>query len=518
MKKWAIAISANDGFNLCYFGLAVLSGILMRLADFPAPVMPLMFVSIAPLIYVLYKSRTWPSFIYSLITFLLGSSGAYQIGGAQIPIPVIFGSGLGYCLLYAGLGALTSWLSKKLTKWLWIFIFPSGCVLIEALGVFAGVGFGGTAAASGPVAEIGWLLGISSLGGAYLVIFLVRLVPTAIGLVVAINDFRKVIVPVTLTSILILSAMVYGTYYYLGPKPLDGGMRGANGRIPPAWDRTVRVAAVVYAYPDEYYGAFRNAALNVKEETPPEHTWSVLKSYEKLIRRAALDKATIVATPEAGYFVPASMLNDVSSWLSDLAKELKITIVTGYIENKTRALTALIATPDGKTTTITKHDLVWGFERTTFNAGPNEPVVIDANGIKMSVKICYDADFPSAFRQMAQKGVDLTIVIASDWWFIAKQHYDQCLYRGVENGMALLRPTGGGVSAIVDPYGNTIIKGTPDKDRVTYIIADVPLKTTSGTPYTILGDWIVYLSAMFIVGGIVVRLLRNKENEKVEVK
>jgi apolipoprotein N-acyltransferase len=84
--------------------------------------------------------------------------------------------------------------------------------------------------------------------------------------------------------------------------------------------------------------------------------------------------------------------------------------------------------------------------------------------------------------------------------------------------MAMIRCTKSGISAIVDPYGNEYAKGTPDKDRVTYIIADVPLKTTSGTLYTILGDWIVYLSGMFIVGGIVVRLVRKKENEKVEVK
>ena len=111
-------------------------------------------------------------------------------------------------------------------------------------------------------------------------------------------------------------------------------------------------------------------------------------------------------------------------------------------------------------------------------------------------------------RQMAQRGTDLVIIPAADRYSVAVLHHRQAIYRGVENGMAMLRCSRGGISSIVDSYGNIILKGITDKEGVMYIIADVPLKDATGTIYTMLGDWVVYLSAIIIIFGIAIAVLK----------
>ncbi len=75
---------------------------------------------------------------------------------------------------------------------------------------------------------------------------------------------------------------------------------------------------------------------------------------------------------------------------------------------------------------------------------------------KLSVIICWDADFPNIVKQAGEQNVDLLFVPANDWLGVRDIHAGMATFRAVENGMTIFRQTGQGVSLVSDAYGNIL--------------------------------------------------------------
>ncbi|MBX0329940.1 carbon-nitrogen hydrolase family protein [Oscillochloris sp. ZM17-4] len=84
--------------------------------------------------------------------------------------------------------------------------------------------------------------------------------------------------------------------------------------------------------------------------------------------------------------------------------------------------------------------------------------VVDTPYGRLSAVICWDADFPEIIRQAGQQRVDLLFVPANDWPAVKDIHAGMATFRAVENGMAIYRQTGQGVSLVADGYGRTIAR------------------------------------------------------------
>ena len=76
------------------------------------------------------------------------------------------------------------------------------------------------------------------------------------------------------------------------------------------------------------------------------------------------------------------------------------------------------------------------------------------------ILICYEAIFPG----MTPRGADRPgwiINVTNDAWYGRGtgpwQHFNQARYRAIEEGLPLARAASGGVSAIVDPFGRTVM-------------------------------------------------------------
>jgi len=105
----------------------------------------------------------------------------------------------------------------------------------------------------------------------------------------------------------------------------------------------------------------------------------------------------------------------------------------------------------------------------------NGPVIADLPWGKTGLAICYDLRFPELFRLYALQGVEI-IFLVSEWPIQRIDHWKTLLRaRAIENqfffaAVNSVGPIGntmyGGYSAVIGPWGETIIEGTPDQDEL----------------------------------------------------
>ncbi len=79
------------------------------------------------------------------------------------------------------------------------------------------------------------------------------------------------------------------------------------------------------------------------------------------------------------------------------------------------------------------------------------------------------------------------------------QHYVASLFRAVENRVYLVRSTNSGVTAVVDPTGQTVAGPLPYFTEG-HLNVSVPLpKTRTLTAYNLYGDWLVAVFAVWVL-------------------
>lgn len=142
--------------------------------------------------------------------------------------------------------------------------------------------------------------------------------------------------------------------------------------------------------------------------------------------------------------------------------------------------------------------------------GPESPMVAPGSGRlailetpfgRVSSVICHDLDFPRLLRQAGRAAAVLVIGPSDDWPAITTMHADMALVRAVEQGMTLFRPTAGGRSEAVTPFGERLAMLDQPEDAFVVILRP----TRQGTVYAAVGDLFSWCSvvalAVLLVGG-----------------
>ena len=121
--------------------------------------------------------------------------------------------------------------------------------------------------------------------------------------------------------------------------------------------------------------------------------------------------------------------------------------------------------------------------------GPAEQAPVTAGEAVCGVSICYEAAFGSEQRKWAP-AAEVLINVSNDGWFgdtvALEQHLDMARVRAMETGRYLLRVTGTGITAAVDPRGR-IIDRLP-KYEAGFLDVSVP-RLAGATPYVRYGEW-----------------------------
>ncbi len=90
---------------------------------------------------------------------------------------------------------------------------------------------------------------------------------------------------------------------------------------------------------------------------------------------------------------------------------------------------------------------------------PGTVTPLTLNGHDLGVLICYEAIFPELARDYVRKGSDLLVNLTNDAWFgrssAPRQLLDMTRMRAIENRIWIARAANTGISALIDPAGQT---------------------------------------------------------------
>ena len=100
---------------------------------------------------------------------------------------------------------------------------------------------------------------------------------------------------------------------------------------------------------------------------------------------------------------------------ADLAGRLGITLVGGLCEIGAdgRLYNSAVITRGGEIQAVYRKAHLWDAEKLIFTPGSEEPPVVEAEGARIAVMICYDLEFPEWVRLPALAGAQLLCVPAN---------------------------------------------------------------------------------------------------------
>jgi predicted amidohydrolase len=209
------------------------------------------------------------------------------------------------------------------------------------------------------------------------------------------------------------------------------------------------------------------------------------------VTEAAAGGATLIVLPEAavtGYAfsslaealpVARQAESSAEGMLAGLAETHKVNIVCGTLEAAGDEVfnVAMVLLADGRRYRYRKIHLPFlGIDRYA-TPGPDAPAVIEVDGLRFGVLICYDLRFPEVARICALEGADL-IALPTNWPVGVQFHPDLFApARAAENHCYVLAAdrvgtergtTFMGRSVLYDPDGQLLAKASDTDEEILY--------------------------------------------------
>ncbi|MBN2588280.1 MAG: apolipoprotein N-acyltransferase [Sedimentisphaerales bacterium] len=172
------------------------------------------------------------------------------------------------------------------------------------------------------------------------------------------------------------------------------------------------------------------------------------------------------------------------------------------------------------------YSLDFGKEYTVFNMKDKQ-----GQDYKFSVIICYEDTVPGLTRKFAldedgKKQIDWLVNISNDGWFVKwsddkvipsaelPQHAAVCVFRAVENRLAVLRSVNTGISCLIDTYGRikngysagTLPENAMERKGMSGWFADkIPIDTRA-TFFSKYGEWLDFFCEFCVFFVIIISL------------
>ncbi len=280
---------------------------------------------------------------------------------------------------------------------------------------------------------------------------------------------------------------------------------------------TVQVSGIT---PDQTLWSYQpvaEIAQGTEERRAELHTLMqpVLTDLFDRSRQLARAGSKIVVWSETAAFVLEEEEASVLNIGQDLAREEGIYLQMGLMvvlktehhpfgENR-----VILIDPNG--------NIVWDYykshpvplnDATEIAPGPGIIPMVDSPYGRIATLICYDANDPRFVRQAGKGGASLLLDPADDWEVIKFDHSRMAVYRAIENGVSLLRPTSKGLLTAVDYQGKTLAYSDYYKADKAVITTAVPISGVS-TLYTYIGDSFAYSCIIGLTILIISALIRK---------
>jgi len=327
---------------------------------------------------------------------------------------------------------------------------------------------------------------ISSVTGIWGISFLVVWLAPVVCLVLEHRfEWTRVARPVSLFLIVLIAVLCFG-----------GIGLGLDRQTSP----TVRMAGVT--------ASSRDGTL--------ESGISLLNTY---VPQAAAAGARIVMLHEGAIFIAAEDEPALMRAGQELARQEGVYLLLGLqVEDEDRSLPyenkALFIAPDGELLSeYLKQRLVPG-EMADFVRGEGSAPVLETPHGNIAVMICSDTFFPDLVRrQVGRSGADILLVPA--WDFQGAEYFWPygTAFRAIENGFAMFRVARESVTIAVDYQGRPVVLSNYFLTDQSIVYADL---STEGreTVYSLLGDWLAWLSIAGLVLLVVMAIAKRKSEGK----
>lgn len=364
-----------------------------------------------------------------------------------------------------------------------LVVLPSGWLMVELVRSWQGLG--------GPWGLLGssqWqvdpALRLASVGGVWLLSFLVVTVNVAVTVLVSVRQAR-----IPAVAGLVATAAATSAAWVWSPRPdVDGRVRIAvvqPGVIDGADQRFAREEAITRTL------AGQDVDLIVWGESSVG--FDLADRPDLANRIAALSRLT-----------GADLLVNVDARRSDQPGIYKSSVLvgpggpTGDRYDKMRLVPFGEYVPArsvlGWATSVGKaagEDRRQGTEQVVMNVG---------NGLRVGPMVCFESAFPDMSRHLAQDGAEVLLAQSSTSSFqqswAPEQHASLAALRAAETGRSMVHATLTGVSAVYGPSGERVGSwlGT---DASTTMVYEVPL-ARGVTPYVRFGDWPVHAALLVL--------------------
>ncbi|GAA5036753.1 apolipoprotein N-acyltransferase [Streptomyces siamensis] len=367
-----------------------------------------------------------------------------------------------------------------------LIVLPSGWLMVELARSWQGLG-GPWGLLGSSQWEVAPALRLASVGGVWLLSFLVVAVNVAVAVLIAVRRAR-----VPAVAGLVATAAVTSAAWVWSPRPdVDGRVRvavvqpGVVDGIGSGTERFAREEALTrtLAGKDVDLVVWGESSVGFDLADRPDLA-------ERITALSRLTGADILVNVDArrsdrpGIY-KSSVLVGPQGPTGDRYDKMRLVPFGEYVP--ARSLLGW-ATSVGK---AAGEDRRRGSEQVVMNVG---------HGLRVGPMVCFESAFPDMSRHLAQDGAGVLLAQSSTSTFqhswAPEQHASLAALRAAETGRPMVHATLTGVSAVYGPSGERIGSwlGTGSHAAMVY---EVPL-ARGVTPYVRFGDWPVYAALMVL--------------------
>ncbi|MFF6812849.1 apolipoprotein N-acyltransferase [Streptomyces sp. NPDC012403] len=383
-----------------------------------------------------------------------------------------------------------------------LVVVPSGWLAVELVRSWQGLG-GPWGVLGASQWQVGGALRLASVGGVWLLSFLVVTLNVAVAVLIAVRRAR-----VPALAGLVATAAVASAAWVFSPRP------GTDDRV-----RIALVQPGVVAGPDSADRRFDREEKLTRELVGQDVdlvVWGESSVGFDLGDRPDLARRLAALSRETG----AELLVNVDARRSDKPGIYKSSVLIGPDGPTGDRYDKMRLVPFGEY--VPARSLLGWATSVGEAAGEDrrqgsEQVVMDAgNGLRIGPMVCFESAFPDMSRHLAEDGADVLLAQSSTSTFqqswAPAQHASLGALRAAETGRPMVHATLTGVSAVYGPGGERVGPrlGT---DTAAAQVYEVPLAHGT-TPYVRFGDWPLYGAPVMLAAWGVTEVLRVRRGAR----